>query len=317
MITPRVSIVIVCMNNLKNIYPCLSSIKEFTSISYEVLVVTYLFSKDNLIKLKSDFPWVIIIESDEIRGFAENNNLALRKAKGEYSFILNDDTFILSPVIDQLVSSFEMTENVTIMSPNILYPDGRAQVCGRNKYSAIDWLLLNLRINGVYKKKSIHEGKSDIFQSYNISGAAFLIKTEVFRHYGFFDEIYFFCPEDIALSTKINSLGGKCYVDANILLYHEAQNTASKMNTAVLPSRIKGELIFFSSNSFFKLFILSVITFIMRFLFVFSYIPCVFFSAKKRILFIANINVCYTIFSKKTPKEIFKYFYLKLLQNEN
>ena len=80
----QVSIVIVCMNNLKNLYPCLNSIRKYTTVSYETLVVAYMFSKGNLEKVKQDFPWVTFIESREIRGFSENNNLALRQARGRY-----------------------------------------------------------------------------------------------------------------------------------------------------------------------------------------------------------------------------------------
>lgn len=57
-------------------------------MSYETLVVAYLFSKENLEKVKHDFPWVTFIESNEIRGFSENNNLALRQAKGKFCFVL-------------------------------------------------------------------------------------------------------------------------------------------------------------------------------------------------------------------------------------
>ena len=64
----QVSIVIVCMNNLKNLYPCLDSIRKYTHVSYETLVVAYLFSKENLERLKRDYSWIRIIESNEIRG---------------------------------------------------------------------------------------------------------------------------------------------------------------------------------------------------------------------------------------------------------
>ena len=50
-----VSIVIVCMNNLKNLYPCLNSIRKYTSVTYETLVVAYLFSKENFEKVQQDF----------------------------------------------------------------------------------------------------------------------------------------------------------------------------------------------------------------------------------------------------------------------
>ena len=136
---PTVSIVIVCMNNLKNLYPCLNSIKQYTTVSYETLVVACLFSKENLEQVKRDFPWATFIESDEIRGFSENNNLALSQAKGKYCFVLNDDTEMKMPVIDKLIISFEKTPDCSIISPISYFPDGRLQSCGRPKHTVWTW----------------------------------------------------------------------------------------------------------------------------------------------------------------------------------
>ena len=132
-----VSIVIVCMNNLDNLYPCLDSIKTQTQkVSYETFVVAYLFSEDKILKLKTDYPWVIIIESNEIRGFSENNNLALRLAKGKYCFVLNDDTYHRESVIDELFDELNnLPEQIAILSPIILNVDGSVQYCGRPKYN--------------------------------------------------------------------------------------------------------------------------------------------------------------------------------------
>ena len=55
---PLVSIVIVCMNRLDNLYPCLDSLRKHTAaVSYETLVVAYRFSDDNLSKVRADYPW--------------------------------------------------------------------------------------------------------------------------------------------------------------------------------------------------------------------------------------------------------------------
>lgn len=48
-------------------------------------------------------PLVEFIESNEVRGFSENNNLALRQAMGKYCFVMNDDTEMNMPVVDKLV----------------------------------------------------------------------------------------------------------------------------------------------------------------------------------------------------------------------
>lgn len=308
----KVSIVIVCMNNLKNLYPCLDSIKTHTTISFETLVVAYLFTPENLAKVKSDYPWVRFIESNELRGFSENNNLALRLAKGKYCFVVNDDTFIKSPVIDSLVKTIESLPNdVVILSPNIKYPDGREQICGRPYYNWCSWLKSLLRIKG--RKSSVYENQNGVFQSYNISGAAFLIKTNVFRDLGWFDEIYYFCPEDIALSDKINKLGMKVYVDSDTIIYHIASGTASKVQSATMPAHTMGALIFYShDNSFLKLF-LRLCVFVIRGTFLFKHgIKALGGDKRSIILFNGNLNICLSIFSTKTPKEIFIKYYKKI-----
>jgi hypothetical protein len=53
------------------------------STTYEIWVVAYLFSPENLAKLRAAYPEANIVESNEIRGFSENNNLALRQANGD------------------------------------------------------------------------------------------------------------------------------------------------------------------------------------------------------------------------------------------
>lgn len=245
----EVSIVIVCMNNLKNLYPCLTSIKEYTSVSYETLVVAYLFSKDNLEKLQNDFPWVTIIESNEIRGFSENNNLALRQAKGRFCFVVNDDTEMKMPVIDKLITSFEHTKDCDIISPISFFSDGRLQSCGRPRHTKWTWILSSLNLYNEQKIKSKYTHGKGVFQTYNLVGAFFLIPTELFKKLGWFDERYFFCPEDIALSTKANKLGYKLFVDSNVSIIHKEGGTWSRTSVATQPAALRGELIFHSANN--------------------------------------------------------------------
>ena len=115
---PLVSIVIVCMNRMDNLYPCLEGVRAHTSVPYECFVVAYRFSPENLAKAQADFPWVSWVRSDEVRGFSENNNLALRQARGRYCFVLNDDTEIREDVIGALVKDFgQLPPDAAIVMP--------------------------------------------------------------------------------------------------------------------------------------------------------------------------------------------------------
>lgn len=214
----EVSIVIVCMNKLSNLDRCLPSIKRYTSVSYRIYVVAYLFSEENLHKLRNNYPEVKVIVSNEIRGFSENNNIALKDVCTPFTFVLNDDTEFTGPVLDQLLKSLKSTKDAAVMSPVLYRGDGTVQFCGRRKYTFGKFLLNQLGIR--FDSKSKYESQHGTFKSYNISGAAFLIYTSVFKEMGFFDERYFFCPEDIALSTKLNKHGYYCYVDSTVPLIH-------------------------------------------------------------------------------------------------
>lgn len=256
----EVSVVIVCMNRLGNLYPCLRSIQENTSVSHEILVVAYLFSPENLAKAKADFPDVIFIESSRIRGFSENNNLALSQARGRYCFVLNDDTEFSQSVIDNLVEDMEkLPSNAAIVSPKLLNEDGTLQLCGRPEYPSIYYLLQQWHLH--YEPIDNVRGHQPIFnqvyQTCNIAGSAFLIKTSVFRELGWFDETYFFTPEDIALSYLARKRGYGVYVDAAVCLVHKWKKTVSGIAPAVRPAAVKGSLIFFAHGSRVRYFLLA------------------------------------------------------------
>lgn len=248
--SPLVSVVIVCMDHMANLRCCLSSLKAHTSVPFETLVVAYRFTPENLAAAKAEFPWATFVESDQIRGFSENNNLALRQARGKYCFVLNDDTELRMPAIDRLVADFDrLPPDAAIASPKILWPDGRTQVCG---VPYKDWRHIVLKFFRLWKE-SMGKGVNGtgLFRSYNICGAAFLIRTDVFRELGWFDEGYFFCPEDIALSTAANRSGHSVWVDADAEVVHDggmSGRSASPLLAAARAAAAVGTLRFYGDT---------------------------------------------------------------------
>lgn len=314
---PEVSVVIVCMNRLDNLYPCLESLRAHTKIPFETLVVAYMFTEENLKKAKSDFPWVRFIESKDLRGFSENNNLALRQVRGEFCFILNDDTEIHQDVIGRLAGDFRrLPENTAIVAPRLDNADGTLQLCGRPPYPARyyalqQWHLHKEPVDDRTWKTPVFD---EVYSTSNISGAAFLIRTDIFRKLGWFDETYYFTPEDIALSTLARKKGYTVWVDAEAAVVHKWRTTASRLSPAVRPSAVRGSLIFFSGGSCLKYFLLAL---------------CVWSaetgkrvkaavrfrldsSESNRMKLSTFRNITRSIFTRRTPKEIFIRFYKSL-----
>ena len=245
---PLVSVVMVCMDNPAMLAKSLPSIRQHTSVPCEVLVVAYLFSPENLALVRQTYPWVRFIESAEIRGFSENNNLALRQARGKYCFVVNDDTCWDGPLIDGLVACFDrLPPSAAVVSPTILLPDGSVQACGKPPCSLLAHFLHGLCLDRLYRGGARYTNGKGLFQSYNISGAAFMIKTDVFREMGWFDERYFFCPEDVALSTQLNRQGYRCYVcePLRITHFYGGTNKSSRVILGTLPAFMRGTVLFY------------------------------------------------------------------------
>jgi len=314
----EVSVIIVCMNRVDNLIPCLESLYKYNiEIEFETLVVAYLFDKGELARLRESFPEVVFIENDKISGFSENNNIALRQARGRFCFILNDDTEIFGPVLRKLVDDFDMLpDNAAIITPRLLNVDGSLQLCGRPDYPAWNyvkqqWHCFKEPIDNVRNLTPVFD---KVYSTFNISGAAFLIKTEIFRKLGFFDERYFFTPEDIALSTAARKKGFGVYVDAGTSVTHKWRTTASRIMGATRPSAVRGSLIFFSEDKKWKYLLLG------------TAVWCAEMSKRLKAWALAVImpsdtnltqlktykNITRSIFTHKSPKDIFCKYYKEL-----
>jgi GT2 family glycosyltransferase len=305
-----VSIVIVSMNNIKDLFLCLNSIIENThKATYEIYVVAYLFTAQNLELLKCKYPILRIIESNELRGYSENNNLALRQVKSTYSFILNDDTFFNTPVIDSLVESFIKKPDAAFFSPVIINKGGYQ--IGRPPANIFSYVIKTLfRLNYYSKNDLKYINKKGIFQTYNVDGCAFMVKTNVIQELGYFNEEYFFCPEDLELSTIANMRGYKCYVNSNDVIHHLRGETFGRISTAVYPAMQKGMLNFYSKYSKCPKTILKLILLIglLKFWIYWSFQ----FNEKSGLQKIRYCNAINSIFSNKTPKELFIKYYSAL-----
>lgn len=301
----KVAIVIVCMNNMKNLVTCLDSIAKCTKIEHEVWVNAYMFTDENLKIAQEKYPYVHWVINNIIAGFAENNNMILRQINAEYALVLNDDTELKESMIDRLVYDMEKHKNISIISPVIYYPNGDVQHCGRNPISMLSFILEDMSITHLERKSSKYINQKGLFQTYNISGACFLIRMEVFHELGFFDDYYFFSPEDTALSTLANHKGYQCWVDAHVgVIHYSGQSHKSWMKTATLPALRLGAAHFWGKGNVWKTFILRLLIFSNSLLKSFYFI-----LRNDKVEKLAQWHCCITIFSKLTPKEAFIKFY--------
>jgi GT2 family glycosyltransferase len=92
----KVSIIVTNWNGKELIEGCLRSIIENTDYpDYEIIVVDNGSTDGSVEMLERDFPQVRLIKNKQNMGFGYANNQAFKIAKGEYVFLLNNDSRIV------------------------------------------------------------------------------------------------------------------------------------------------------------------------------------------------------------------------------
>src|ERR1700751_3509765 len=100
----KLSIVIICWNDLRVIRDCLRSIYEGThTTDFEVIISDNGSVDESVAFVRKNYPNARIIENQQNLGFARGNNAGISASRGEYVLILNPDTIIHDGALDRLV----------------------------------------------------------------------------------------------------------------------------------------------------------------------------------------------------------------------
>lgn len=211
---PVFSIIIINYRQKEFTQNCVNSVyDQIRSDKFEVIIINN-SPEDDLSGLEKKFDNVKIIPNSN-RGFSQANNLGAAKSEGEYLFFLNADTLMNSDFTGKFLSDFA---NIKFGAAGLkLYnPDGTFQLSTglevnffnemKNKKSEVKFRNRDIAFIG-QKEKEL----SAITESDWVTGAAMIIRKEVFEQCGGFDERFFLYYEDADLCKRMNDTGFKNY----------------------------------------------------------------------------------------------------------
>lgn len=209
-----VSIIIVNWNTRDILRDCLVSVYSQTKdMTYEVILVDNASSDGSAQMVKAEFPQVILIENTENSGFAAANNQGMRIAKGRYVLLLNSDTVVLDGAIQKTVRYADSHPEAGVVGCRAVWPDGRRQnTCFR--FVTLRLLLLSsllfFRMAKPFRRPLFHPDRYlhlDFNQEHNVdvvAGCFFLLREEVIREVGMFDEDFFMYGEEMEWCSRIH-----------------------------------------------------------------------------------------------------------------
>lgn len=242
----KLSIIILTYNSADYINSLLQSLVEKYSDKIESneieIIVADNESLDNTLDIASKFSKNIrIVKNGGNLGYAKGNNLAAKKAKGEYILFLNPDAKLIKGDFLDLAGVFD--EKIGIVGGKIVsFRDEVEYSCG-NFYNPFNVLLLALgleeKLNSRFSPKK--QRKVDF-----VSGGFLMIKKNLFDRLNGFDENYFMYIEDSDICYQAKKRGHLTVFSDKATIQHAGQGSSNR--TFAVVNIYKG-LIYFNKKN--------------------------------------------------------------------
>jgi len=230
---PKAAIVILNWNGQKHLEKFLPSVLATAYENMEVVVADNGSSDNSVSFLQQHYPQVRLIRFEKNMGFARGYNEALKMVNAVYYVLLNSDVEVQPGWLAPIIALLEEDKMNAACQPKLLSYNNRKQF----EYAggAGGWLdsfgypFARGRIFDVCEEDNGQYDKSE--RVFWVSGAAMVIRSEVFHEMKGFDEFFFAHQEEIDLCWRMQLAGYKLYACPESVVYHVGGGTLPRGNT--------------------------------------------------------------------------------------
>jgi GT2 family glycosyltransferase len=214
---------------------CLRSIeKEAANLNFEILLIDNGSTDGSVEALrvlhKKDF-WkkrLTLIFNKSNSGYSKANNQGIKKAKGEYILLLNNDTIVHKNSLQNLLEFGKKTKDAGVVGSKLLNIDGTVQESVFNfptlTNAVKEYFFGNKNSFSKYAPSSNVPVVVDI-----VVGAVFLITPKALKKVGILDEKYFAYFEDTDYCRRVWKSGLKVYYNPQSIITHYHGATFNKL----------------------------------------------------------------------------------------
>ena len=230
---------LVSNDNRELVLACIDSVyRTAGGLAVEVIVVENASRDGSLEAIRARFPQVVLIENAVKEGFSANHNKAIRRASGEFIFILNDDTVVHEGALGLMVGFLREHPEAGAVGGTLMYPDGTLQYTGKARPTLLAAAMVSLGLHRLfpgnpvtaryYNRKESHSGVEEVE---SINGAALMVRRSMLDKVGPLDEGFFLYCEDVDWCIRMREAGWRLYYlpDALITHYRGASTKGRRM----------------------------------------------------------------------------------------
>lgn len=233
---PILSVVIVSWNVREDLHECLKSLgigDQGLGVSdggsdIEIIVVDNGSTDGTAGMVRNEFPQVRLIVNERNLGYTKANNQGIQRGRGKYILLLNPDTVVQTNALQTLILCAEAHPEGGIIGPKLLNPDGSIQRSARSFPDIGAGLFRNTPLGRLFphnpfvRRYLLTDFRYDTVREVDwVSGAAMLVRREVFERIGLLDEGFWAYCEDVDLCWRARQAGFKVLFCPHAVIIHK------------------------------------------------------------------------------------------------
>ncbi|MCC6726182.1 MAG: glycosyltransferase family 2 protein [Saprospiraceae bacterium] len=241
---PLVSIITVDYRQLKVTCELLDSIAKLAYTNLQTIVVDNGSLADNTVTYQVHLPDVQVIVSKENLGFAGGNNLGIRQAKGDFIFLVNNDTVLSDGLIEALVARCQQP-GVGAASPKIKYFDRPDTI----QYAGFTQVNPLTGRNQAIGQGELDKGQHDQARLVPYAhGAAMMLRRETIERVGLMPEDFFLYYEDLDWCEQIRRENFQIWYEPIAFILHKESISTGKESPLKTEFLTRNRILFMRRN---------------------------------------------------------------------
>jgi GT2 family glycosyltransferase len=245
---PTLSIILVNYKRAHDTIECVRSLRQGSYQDFEIIIVDNGSEDGSLEKLRAACVDTTILPSRENLGFAEGNNLGIRKAlqsESKFLLLLNNDTVVSDEVLYHLLQTMETHPEAGIVGGKILYYDRPKRLWFAGGFFNPDSAL-----GGHWGIDEEDAGEYDVPRRCDyISGCCLMFRRSVVERIGMLESAYFAYLEDVEFCLRAGRAGFAVMYQPAAVIYHKISTTSAWDSPLYIYFNLRNKLLFLRRNS--------------------------------------------------------------------
>lgn len=245
---PLVSVIIANKDHREDLMRCVESLEQESEYkNLEILIVENNSVSEEIVtyydQVQRQYDNVRVLRYEKEFNYADIQNYAAVRAKGDHLLLLNNDTWLERPESIREMLGYCMRDDVGIVGAKLLYPDDTIQHAG-----------VIVGLGGVADHAFVGMDREDpgyccraiCAQEYSaVTAACLMVKKTVFMEVGGMDTELKIAFNDVDFCLRVKEAGYKIIYNPFSIWYHDESKTRGAEDTPEKIERFRGEIEYF------------------------------------------------------------------------